>query len=127
SSAWSSVGLELRSTATSASASASALSGISPASGPTAGGTAGTLTGTGFLAGATVTFGSAAATAVAVVSSTQITATTPAGSAGAVNVVVTNPNGLSGTLTSGFTFQAPSKSNGTGSTLICIPSGTLPD
>jgi hypothetical protein len=58
-----------------------------------------------------------------VVSPTQITATTPAGSAGAVNVVVTNPNGLSGTLTSGFTFQTPNS----GSNLVCIPSGTLPD
>jgi len=96
---------------------------ISPASGPTGGGTAVTLTGTGFLAGATIVFGSAAATAVTVVSPTQITATTPAGSAGAVNVVVTNPNGLSGTLTSGFTFQTPNS----GSNLVCIPSGTLPD
>ncbi len=95
------------------------LSGISPTSGPTAGGTAVTLAGTGFLAGATITFGGAAATAVTVVSPTQITATTPADSAGAVNVVVTNPNGLSGTLTTGFTFTAPDPG-------LCGPALVLP-
>ena len=48
-----------------------------------------TITGTNFAAGATVTFGSTAATNVVVVNSTTITATTPAGSAGAVTVTVT--------------------------------------
>ena len=38
-----------------------------------------TITGTNFAAGATVTFGGTAATNVVVVSSTTITATTPAG------------------------------------------------
>ena len=66
------------------------VSSVSPSSGSTAGGTAVTITGTNFVAGATVTFGSAAATNVVVVSSTTITATTPAGSAGAVAVTVTN-------------------------------------
>jgi len=51
-----------------------------------------------------VTFGGTAATNVSVVSSTQITATTPAHAAGAVNVVVTNTGGPSGTLTNGFTY-----------------------
>jgi FlaG/FlaF family flagellin (archaellin) len=37
------------------------ISSVSPATGPTTGGTQVTLTGTGFLEGATVTFGSAAA------------------------------------------------------------------
>src|SRR5208283_2407622 len=86
--------------------SAPTLSSISPASGPDGGGTAVTLTGTGFLAGATVTFGSAAATAVTVVSPTQITATTPAGSAGAINVTVKNTNGQSASLSSGFTYAS---------------------
>ena len=48
-----------------------------------------TITGTNFAAGATVTFGGTAATNVVVVNSTTITATTPAGSAGAVTVTVT--------------------------------------
>src|SRR6202011_6045483 len=39
------------------------------------------------------------------VSSTQITATTPAGSAGAVTVTVTS-NGQSGSLNNGFTYTA---------------------
>ena len=69
---------------------------VSPNSGTTAGGTAVTITGTNFAAGATVTFGSTAATNVVVVSGTQITATTPAGSAGAVTVTVSNPGGQSG-------------------------------
>ena len=50
-----------------------------------------------------MTFGGTAATNVAVVNSTTITATTPAGSAGAVTVTVT-VNGQSGSLTSGFTY-----------------------
>src|SRR5580658_1755372 len=80
------------------------VSSVSPTSGSTAGGTAVTITGTNFATGATVTFGSAAATNVTVVSGTSITATTPAGSAGAVTVTVTNPGALSGSLASGFTY-----------------------
>ncbi len=66
------------------------VSSVSPSSGSTAGGTAVTITGTNFVAGATVTFGATAATNVTVVNSTTITATTPAGSAGAVTVTVTD-------------------------------------
>ena len=80
---------------------------ISPSSGPTGGGTAVTITGTNFLAGATVTLGGSAATGVNVASSTSITATAPAHVAGTVSVVVTNSNGLSGTLTGGYTYMSP--------------------
>jgi hypothetical protein len=80
---------------------------VIPNGGPTGGGTAVTITGTNFAAGATVKFGSAAASSVTVVNSTTITAMTPGGSAGAVAVTVTNSNGLSGTLASGFTYLAP--------------------
>ena len=52
------------------------VSSVSPNSGSTAGGTAVTITGTNYAAGATVTFGSTAATNVVVVNSTTITATT---------------------------------------------------
>ena len=83
------------------------VSSVAPNSGSTAGGTAVTITGTNFAAGATVTFGGAAATNVVVVNSTTITATTPAGSAGAVTVTVTNRGGQSGSLASGFTYLAP--------------------
>ena len=77
---------------------------VSPNSGSTSGGTAVTITGTNFATGATVTFGSAAATSVTVVNSTTITATTPAGSAGAVTVTVTNVGSQSGSLANGFTY-----------------------
>ena len=77
---------------------------INPTSGTTGGGTPVTITGTGFLAGATVAFGGTAATGVTVASSTSITATTPAHAAGAVNVVVTNTDAQSGTRTNGYTY-----------------------
>jgi len=86
--------------------SAPTVSSVSPGSGPTSGGTAVTITGANFASGATVTFGGAAASNVVVVSSTTITATTPAGNAGAVTVTVT-VNGQSGSLTNGFTYNAP--------------------
>ena len=77
---------------------------VSPASGPTTGGTSVTISGTGFAAGASVSFGGAAATNVNVAGSTTITAVTPAHASGAVNVVVTNPGGESGTKNNGFTY-----------------------
>jgi hypothetical protein len=79
---------------------------ISPNSGSTTGGTSVTITGTNFVTGATVTIGGNAAIGINVTSSTTITATTPAGTAGAQNVVVTNVAG-SGTLTGGFTYVSP--------------------
>ncbi|MBS2021096.1 MAG: IPT/TIG domain-containing protein [Deltaproteobacteria bacterium] len=81
-------------------------SGLSPTTGSTAGGTAVTLTGTGFAAGLTATFGGSAATGITVVSGTSATLTTPAHAAGAVDVVVTS-GGTSVTLAGSFTYQAP--------------------
>jgi hypothetical protein len=86
---------------------APSVSSVAPARGSTVGGTAVTLTGANFVAGATVSFGGTAATAVTVVSATSITATTPAHAAGAVNVVVANPDTQTGTLTNGFTYNPP--------------------
>ncbi|HXG19026.1 MAG TPA: LamG-like jellyroll fold domain-containing protein [Methylomirabilota bacterium] len=85
-------------------AAAPTVSSVSPASGPTSGGTSVTIAGTNFATGASVSFGGTAATTVSVVSATSITATTPAHAAGVVSVVVTNPDGQSGTLTNGFTY-----------------------
>jgi fibronectin type 3 domain-containing protein len=82
------------------------VTGVSPASGTTSGGTPVTITGTNFAAGATVTFGAAAAGNVVVVSGTQITATTPAGSAGPVTVTVNNTGVTGGSLANGFTYLA---------------------
>ena len=87
--------LSLRSTAQNP---APALTSISPASGSVNGGTSVTLSGSNFLNGAAVTFGTIPSTFVVVVNSSTMTATTPAAAAGAVNVTVTNPDGQSATL-----------------------------
>ena len=94
------------------------VSAISPTSGTTAGGTPVTITGTGFLAGATVSLGGTAATGVTVVNSTSITATTAAHAAGTVNVVVTNTDAQSGSLANGYTYTSTTASLG-----LVVPSG----
>ncbi len=68
---------------------------ISPNTGSTNGGTAVTITGTGLTAATAVDFGTVAATGVTVKSDTSIVATSPAGSAGAVDVTVTTAGGTS--------------------------------
>ena len=85
-----------------------AITGISvptAAAGALAGGTSVIIDGTDFITGATVDFGGSACTSVTV-TSTQITCTTTAHPVGVVDVVVTNPNMLTGTLTGGYTYQA---------------------
>ena len=93
-------------TYTAASNPAPTVTSIAPNNGTTSGGTSVNITGTGFLSGATVSVGGTSATGVSVVSSTSITATTPTHSAGTASVVVTNTDGLSGTLSGGFTYSA---------------------
>lgn len=79
------------------------VTGVTPATGPLAGGTAITIAGTN-LAGVTgVTVGGAAATNLRVHSQTKVTCTTPAGTAGAKNVVVADDNAPV-TLSGGFTY-----------------------
>ncbi|OWK44285.1 Alpha-L-arabinofuranosidase-like protein [Fimbriiglobus ruber] len=80
---------------------------VSPPSGPVAGGTTVTITGTNLVGATAVQFGG---TGAAIVSdmATQIVATSPAGSAGSVDVTVTTTAGTS--LTSAadvFTYVAP--------------------
>jgi hypothetical protein len=86
---------------------------VSPSSGPVSGGTSITITGTGFVAGATVvigqgdgTVGAIATTGVVVVSSTEIAAVTGrSAKAGNFNLFVTTPGGTSaGSSKSGFTY-----------------------
>ncbi|WP_339617195.1 LamG-like jellyroll fold domain-containing protein [uncultured Gilvimarinus sp.] len=77
---------------------------IDPATGSGAGGTAVAIYGRGFASGAAVTIGGTAATSVVVVDSATITAVTPAGTAGAVDVVVT-VDGDSATLVNGFEYS----------------------
>ena len=77
---------------------------ILPTGGTTAGGTAVDITGTGFLYGATATIGGNPCTSVVFVSSTELTALTPAGIAGAQDVVVTNDVQF-GTAVGAFTYS----------------------
>jgi hypothetical protein len=86
---------------------APSITSLTPTSGTASGGTSVTITGVNFATGAKVTFDGTAGTSVVVVSATTITVTTPAHSAGAVSVVVTNADGQSATLTNGFTYTAP--------------------
>jgi hypothetical protein len=79
---------------------------VSPASGPSLGGTSVTITGSGFQTGATVTFGGTALTSVSVVNATTITGTTASHAAGAVDVLVRNPDGQSGKCAGCYTFVA---------------------
>ncbi len=73
------------------------VTGIAPTSGGTAGGTTVTITGTGFIGASSVQFGSSAASSYSVVSASSITAVSPTGSAGTVDVTVTSPAGTSTT------------------------------
>lgn len=79
-----------------------------PARGPTAGGTPIVITGTDFQSDATVLIGGLVAENITVISSTEITATTPLRrlplSPGGVEVVVQNPDGQNGNLNPGFDY-----------------------
>ncbi len=96
------------------------------------GGTEVTITGTNFSAAGGssegVTFGGVAATDVVFVSATEITCTTPAHAAGAVDVVVTNGDGQTGTLDDGFFYEGevsvedPGLTNASGD---AVPPGIL--
>ncbi len=92
---------------TSGTAPAPTVTSITPNTGSANGGTAVTIAGTGFLSGATVSFGGTSATGVTVVNSTSIVAAAPAHSAGMVSVVVTNTDSQSGTLANGYTYVSP--------------------
>ncbi|MEK7689833.1 MAG: IPT/TIG domain-containing protein, partial [Bdellovibrionota bacterium] len=80
------------------------LTSVSPSFGVVGGGASLTLTGANFLTGAYVTVDGTLCTAPTLVSSSSITCTLPAGSIGAKNVVVTNPDTQGVTLAGGFTY-----------------------
>jgi PKD repeat protein len=80
-----------------------------PDSGTAAGGMTVTLNGTGFLAGATVKFGGAAATSINIVNDHMLTAVTPPHLAGTVDVTVINPDNASATLPGGYKFLLPNR------------------
>ena len=78
---------------------------VSPSSGSTTGGTLITVTGSGFYTGSVVKVNGLTCTGATVVSSSSITCTTPAGSAGAVTVSVTNLDTQQGSAASAYTYQ----------------------
>ena len=84
--------------------SAVVLSGMTPTNGAQAGGESGSITGGGFQPGATVRIGSGAATDVTV-TPTLLTFTIPAGTEGAVDVVVTNPDEQGGILRGAYSYN----------------------
>jgi hypothetical protein len=87
---------------------APAVSAVSPASGTTAGGTSVVITGSNLSGASAVDFGTTAATGFTVNSSTQITATAPAGTAGTVDIIVTTAGGpSSATSADHYTFVTP--------------------
>lgn len=78
-----------------------------------------TVNGTNFVSGASISIGGVAC-ATSFVSSTQLTCVTGANTAGFKNVVVTNPDGQSVTLTNGFEYRnAPTISS------VTLPAGAL--
>ncbi len=87
---------------------APAITSVAPATGSTDGGDLVTLSGTGFVSGALVRFGGSVASDVTVASDTSITCRTPPKvTAGAVDLVVTNPDGQTAILAGGFSYATP--------------------
>jgi len=82
------------------------ITGVSTSSGYTTGGTNITISGTNFYNVTSVTVGGSAVTNLVVVSTTSITATTPAGSAGSATVTVTTSTGTAND-SGGFTYITP--------------------
>ena len=79
---------------------------VSPSTGPAAGGTAVKLTGENFTGTPKLLFGTAEAKDVKVVSKTEITAVTPAGTKGkAVDITLQAPSAPTSTLVEAFTYQ----------------------
>ena len=83
------------------------IAAITPNTGPTNGDTTVTILGVGFESGATVNFGASPALSVKVIDPGNVIAVTPPAGPGAVDVVVTNADGQTVTLTNGFVYTLP--------------------
>ncbi|MGH9070277.1 MAG: cell wall-binding repeat-containing protein [Acidimicrobiales bacterium] len=94
---------------------------VSPSVGATSGGTAVTITGTGFRGATGVSFNGTPGTNVVVVSPTQITAESPAGT-GSGDLIVTTPGGTSQPTTANLVAGAVTPSTGN----VASPSGYVP-
>ena len=102
------------------------ITSISPNSGPAAGGISVTISGANFSGATAVRFGGTAAGAFSVVSSTQITATSPAG-IGTVDVTVTTVGGTSApTAADRFSFVVPGSATTPAGTTTALSSSQNP-
>ena len=105
------------------------INSVTPATGPTSGGTLFTISGTGFVAGATVTVGGSQAGEVNVVNGTTITAIAPLGPSNGetpihnFDVVVTNPDGTKITKTGAFQYFFPPLAVSSISPSSALPAG----
>jgi hypothetical protein len=89
-----------------------AIARVAPGCVATDGGTKTTINGSGFVAGAVVTFDGAVIAGALVTDAQTISLTLPSLPAGMPKVVVTNPNGDSASLTSAFIVTSPFDPNG---------------
>ena len=103
------------------------VSAVSPAAGPVAGGTVVSVTGTGFVVGPTTArFGTTAATTIDCTSPTSCTVTSPAGTAGLVDITLSTIGGTSVTSSADqFSYEAPpapvaAPSSATGPTISAL-------
>jgi hypothetical protein len=84
------------------------VSGVAPLNGPASGGTTVTVTGTNLTGATAVRFGGINASAYSVDSATRITATSPPGSVGTVDITVTTVGGTGAASSAGqFTYVEP--------------------
>ncbi len=83
------------------------VSDVSPGAGSAAGGTPVVITGSGFVDGATVTFGDSPATNVTVLTSNVLSAVAPPGALGISTVSVQLAGGATATLGGAFLYQKP--------------------
>lgn len=90
---------------------------VSPSVGNTLGGSVVTLTGSGFQSGSTVKLGGANCAGVTIASSTSLTCTAGAHSAGQVDVTLTTPDSQVASLSNGFLYQ-------TGPTVVSVSPST---
>ena len=88
-----------------ATAPAPTASAVTPALGNAVGGIAVTITGSGFVAGATIAVDGVPAADVTVVDDATITCTLPAHAAGVATLAVRNPDGQIATVPGGFTYR----------------------
>jgi hypothetical protein len=101
------------------------VTGVSPAAGPQAGGTLVTVTGTGFTGATAVDFGMTAGTNLTVISPTELTVDSPAGT-GVVDVTVIAPSGNSATSAADkFTYVAAPVVSGLSPTFGPAAGGTF--